>query len=109
LNGGLDHLTQDFTVAYSDINGKISYGYIRYFIEYEENIYLLIQVLKQISFLTENHPQQSDVNKFYTLGKIREKCEIFHISQLKCKCAITEISGLNEIFISQATDIEMHS
>ncbi len=109
MNGGLDNLTQDFTVAYNDLNEQISYGYIRYFIEYQDNIYILIQVLKQISFLNENHQLNPDIKNFYSIGKLREKCEIVNISQIKCKCAITEITGLNEIFISHATDIEMHS
>ena len=85
------------------------YGYIRYFIDYQENKYILIQTLKQISFLNENHPLQSELNNFFSLAKLCAKCEIVNISQIICKCAITEITGLNEIFISHATDLDMHS
>jgi hypothetical protein len=87
----------------------VSYGYIRYFIQIEEQIHILTQDLKKTCILNDGHPLEIDLNNFYSIGKLQNSCTVFPISQVKCKCAITEINGLQEIFISQATDIEMHS
>ena len=87
----------------------MSYGYIRYFIQIEEQIYILTQDLKKTCILKNNHQLEVDLNNFYTIGRIQNSCTFFPISQVKCKCALTEINSLQEIFISQATDIEMHS
>ena len=88
---------------------------VLYFSSFHQSCFFVVlhslpaQVLNQIPFLNENNPLSPDINNFYCFGKLREECEIVNISQIKCKCAITEITGLNEIFISQATDIEIHA